>query len=643
MVFMLQSIRDHTQGWIAGIIISLLILSFALWGIHSYLEGGATNTTVVAKVDGVPITKGQLAVTYERLRREWQSQFNTNLLSETVEAALKQRALQTLIDIQVLKQGSTQQNYRISSRQVDSYLESMPEFQVNGQFSLARFQRFLSATLFTGNDFLDLIRTNLLMDQPRLGLLFTSFALPNEIATTISLVNQERDIAYVSLPNAYFLQQPFSVSTDEIQTYYKQHQEEFKTLEQVSIDYVLLSLKEVMATIHPTEAMLKNFYDENANSFAKPAVWKIQSALIPLPKNATEQDVIALQNKANDVLQKIKKQGQDFGLLTQQFPMPEDAQHRFEGWVMLNQLPSEMQKAVLASTKIGQVGLPVRMPQGFVLFKVIGYKEPIVQSFSEIKEKIKESYIRQQAEEKFADLKEKLANVSYEHPDSLQLVTKTFSLPIKTSELFTKEKGANDITSNAKIREVAFSNDVLNLQNNSDVIQVGGDTAVVLRVKSHMPSTLLPLTVVEKAISDKLKTRHADEENLQFAKDIALKLQQGTSLEHVAKEHALVWHSLGLVGRHAATQSNGDLVAVLDAAFAMPTPENKAFSYAVVKGANNYIVIALKSVKSGAIHNDHTEYTAFAEQIQNTEGLLEYLLYKQSLTNQASIVLENQK
>src|SRR5436190_15041147 len=91
---MLQSIRDRTQGWIAGIIISLLILSFALWGVHSYFMGGAVNTTV-AEVDGTEITKGQLAVAYERLRRQVQTQLNSNdQINANTDAGLKDRALQ---------------------------------------------------------------------------------------------------------------------------------------------------------------------------------------------------------------------------------------------------------------------------------------------------------------------------------------------------------------------------------------------------------------------------------------------------------------------------------------------------------------------------------------------------------------------
>ena len=49
------------------------------------------------------------------------------------------------------------------------------------------------------------------------------------------------------------------------------------------------------------------------------------------------------------------------------------------------------------------------------------------------KDKVKETYIRQHAEEKFAELRDQLADLTYEHPDSLQLASTTLNLPIQTS------------------------------------------------------------------------------------------------------------------------------------------------------------------------------------------------------------------
>lgn len=631
---MLQSIRDRTQGWIAGIIISLLILSFALWGIHSYLVGGSA-TASVATVNGVEITKSQLAVAYDRLRRQLQTQFSPNYgLPEGAEAKLKERALQTLINIQVLKQASIKQDYRVSDRQVDSLLENMPEFQVNNQFSLARFQQILSATLFTPNDFLDLLKTSLLIDQPRLGLVFTSFDLPNEVTDTIALVNQERDVRYAVFSTQSFINQINPVSHDEVEAYYNAHQNDYKTLEQVTVQYIELSVNDLMSAIHPSDSELKNFYNENSNSFASPTQWNIQAFVVPVSENATSKDATIAQNTVSELQQKLAKNG-NFSELAHQYATDNIPQ----GWLTLNKLPQELQKTVVGLTKPGQIAAPVRTSSGFVFIKALDIKQAKVEPFEQAKDKVKNAYVHQQAEEKFANLRDKLANSTYEHPDSLQPAAQTLGLTIKTSDTFTKETGGKDISTNTKIREAAFSNDVLNLQNNSDVIQLNPDTALVLRVKSHTPATLLPLTTVEKQITDILKAKSADVAAAKQISAIKEKLASGSNAEQIAQQFHFTWNNVGFITRHATKVDS----AVLNEAFAMPRPTRDInVTYSVTRVANGYAIVALSGVKDGSLNNKQGEYELFAEQIQNAMGSLEYELYKNSLMKQSSISIEAQ-
>ena len=46
-------------------------------------------------------------------------------------------------------------------------------------------------------------------------------------------------------------------------------------------------------------------------------------------------------------------------------------------------------------------------------------QEPKMHSFEQVKDKVKEAYVRQHAEEKFADIRDQLADLTYEHPESL--------------------------------------------------------------------------------------------------------------------------------------------------------------------------------------------------------------------------------
>lgn len=623
---MLQTIREHTQGWIAGTIISIIILTFALWGIHSYFVGGANNS-VVAQVNGVDITKEQLTVAYERLRRQMLIQYGASAPKD--ESVLKSRAIQALIDLEVLKQASAAQGFKISNRQVDNYLTNMPEFQVDGQFSVERFQEILSSTMMTTSEFLDLIKTSLLVDQPKLGIAFTSYALPDETKYIISLVNQERDLQYINLPLQYFLSQPITISADKVRAYYDAHQADFMTPEQVNVEYIQLSLKDLTSRITPTDTMLKNFYNENINSYTQPMEWKLTDIEVPFAANASPDDMAKAQSKADDIAQSIQK-GIDFSSLAKQNSQSLSGQ----SFMTLNQVPAEMQKTVGDLTKPGQVSAPIKTSKGFVIIKVVDIQEPKIQAFEAVQDKVKETYVHQHAEEKFAELRDQLADTTYEHPDSLQLAAKALNLAILTSETFTKDKAGRDIAQYKKVRDVAFSNDVLNLQNNSDVIQLNPETVIVLRVKSHVASTLLPLSGISKQIEDKLKTAEAEARAEKFANDLKAKLQAGADPQQVLAGTKFTWTQTGYIGRYSTKVDT----AIMDLAFRLPNPttiQNKLV-YGVTRLPNGYAIVALKSVKDGTVA-DEKQYAIFAEQVQSSEGLLEYELYKQSQTNKAKI------
>jgi peptidyl-prolyl cis-trans isomerase D len=630
---MLQSIRDRTQGWIAGIIIGLVILSFALWGIHSYIVGAA-NTDVIAKVNGVEISKRQLSAAYERLRRQVQSNMGSGSLPDNIESQLKSRALDALITLQVLKQGAIDENYKISPHQVDNYLESMPEFQVNGQFSTSRFQQLLSTTMYSPVDFLNLIETTLLVDQPRLGIILSSIALPNEINNSIALINQERDIQYLELPLDYFIKQNLPVSDADINAYYQQHQDQFKTPERVTIDYLELSIKDLIANIKPTDDVLTSFYNDNINTYTSPAQYNLNKILIPIPESATDAQVTEAQNKAQDVFDQLSK-GADFATLSKQYPAP-DSNPKTPTWVTILQLQMDLQKPISDLAKEGQVTDPIRVSNGYLIIKAEGVKPPQVQPFAQVKDQVNAAYIKQQAEEKFIELKDKLANITYEHPDSLDSAAKELGLSIQTSPSFSLDKGVSgDISDNKKVRDAAFSDDVLHSQNNSDVIQLSPDTVVVIRDKSHEPASLLPIADVRQQVTDALQKKNAEDKTVALANDIIKQLKSGTSPDQIAQQHNLVWNKEGFIGRYSTKIDS----SILFSAFRIPKPEsNKGASYATAKLPNGYAVVAVNAVRDGSTSDNKEQYDVFDEQMQNSLGMLEYKLYQNSLTAKMKIV-----
>jgi peptidyl-prolyl cis-trans isomerase D len=372
--------------------------------------------------------------------------------------------------------------------------------------------------------------------------------------------------------------------------------------------------------------MLKNFYNENINSYTQPTAWKLSSILIAVPANPSTVDWQSAQAKMSKVIESLNKGG-DFQAMARQHSQVSIP----AGMLVLNQVPADLQKATASLTTSGQLSEPIRTVQGIVLLKADDIREPKIEPFDQVKDKVREAYVRQHAEEKFAEMRDQLADLTYANPTSLQTAANDMGLVIKSSELFTKDKPGKDISQYKKIRDAAFGNEVLNLQNNSDVIQINPETVVVIRDKSHLTSKLLPLADISKQISEKLKAQESDAKAERFAEELQAQLDKGGDAAKLVAEHNFKWVSLGYVGRY----SNKVDSAIMDTAFRLPHPAANKTVYGVTRMPGGYAVVALHGVKDGSL--DDKKLSVFSEQVQNSMGFLEYSLYKDAQINKAKI------
>lgn len=608
---MLQTIREHTQGWISGTIIGLIIVSFAFWGIHSYFVGGAANTDV-ATVNGEAISRIQYINTFENLKRQYQQQFGANNPFNGNDALLKKVALKNAIEAEVMKQSAIANGYHLSDEQVTQALANIPNLQLNTELSTDQFQR---------------IYEQLLVNQPRVGIVFSSFSLPDQVKSTIALLQQQRDYDYLKISNTALKTQPGNFDNNTIEAYYNAHKKEFMTPEQVSIEYIQLSVKDVIAQIHPTNEELHTYYNENIESYKSPMQWKLQSLEFPIANTASDSDVKAAENKANAAYEALSK-GEAFAKVSQ----GNMGTLTGKEWVQTSSIPTEYQKEV-ANLKAGDITKPFKTSKGFVIIKAVAVEQAKAQTFAEAENKVRQSVVQQKAESKLAEMRERLADITYEHPESLQTASTELKLPIKSSEFFTRDKGNDELSNQKRIRDIAFSTDVLKAQNNSDVIQLNPDTLVVIRLKEYKPAKILPLSDVKSDIEAKLKDQEMAKQLDEFANSLLAKLNNGTDAQAVATDNNLTWVSQGLTTRF----DNKVDAAINETVFKLPTPDiNKKPSYGLAKLSDGYAIVRLIAVKPGSLE-DKKQYDVFAEQIQNSDGMLEYELYKQSAIKNAKI------
>lgn len=166
---------------------------------------------------------------------------------------------------------------------------------------------------------------------------------------------------------------------------------------------------------------------------------------------------------------------------------------------------------------------------------------------------------------------------------------------IQETALFNQQIGVGIATEQA-VRDSAFSSDVLE-GNNSEIIELGSERVVVVRVKEHQPATVQPLETVKQGVIQALNQKAAHEAAVGKADGLVKALNDGQSLDNLAKARGLKLEQPGFVARNDTKIP----WQIKQGIFSTVKPAEKPTVEKVDLGAQGQAVIVIKSVKEGDV------------------------------------------
>ena len=270
---MLQKINDRIQGWLAWIIISLITLTFTLFGVDYYLHSKSDHKAQ-AEVNNDIIDTHDFQMTY---RRELRVQ-NSTSMTALEEKNLKRRILDDLILNLVMLNASKSNGFGVNQKQATAAILQIPQFQSEGHFSPDRYVHSLSNAFFTPQTFEREVQQGMLLNQQRFAWVGTEFTLPTELNRFLKLYHQTRSYSYLTLPVKSFMSK-VSVSDDEVKEYYQNHKSEFLVPERVNIEYVLLSKTSLRNLVHVSDAEINKYYAENFKNSSSQTLSEVTSQI----------------------------------------------------------------------------------------------------------------------------------------------------------------------------------------------------------------------------------------------------------------------------------------------------------------------------------------------------------------------------
>lgn len=622
---MLQTFRDNTQSLVVKVIIGLIIITFALFGVES-LVGLASQPDAPVSINGSDISENQLQNAVERQRRQMLTQMGQNADPSLLdEGVIRQAVINDMVQRELMRQSTVDNNMAIAEQLLDQTIVSTPEFQTDGKFDRNRFEMVLRNVGMTPLTFRDYLRNEMLGGQDRTGFVASSFVLPNEINQLTSLDRQTRDIYLAELP----LGDPASVDVTEkeISDTYNLHQAEYQTDEMLSVNYVELNKLDLAKTIEVDEAAVNTKYENLVADFTADEARDAAHILIAIDDDTDEA---AAEQLINELSEKIANGG-DFASLAGEFS--DDPGSAADGGslgvVEKGVMVPEFEEALFALEE-GQVSSPVQTDFGYHLIKLNNIEVQAPPSLAESRAQIENELKMEQAEGLFIKRSEELDDLRFSSSD-LEEVSEILELPIQTTEFFDREGGENPLTQNPKLLVSAFSDEVLKDGENSGLIELDSNRVIVINVNEYRPVRAEELSEVKDQVRQKIAMQKLLEQRKAEGQELAQSVGDASALTGTDP-----WQIVSAVSRSDSRVSP----EVLNKLFRLATPEEGGVTTAVVETDNDKIaVIAMTAVKQNEQELADEQLQSLASFLAAQKGQQDYQSRIAQLRSEAEIEL----
>ncbi|MBC7944263.1 MAG: SurA N-terminal domain-containing protein [Burkholderiales bacterium] len=614
----------HGNRRFIQVVMVIIVLPFAFFGIESYFSQSGTST-YVASVGEHKISQQEYARALDsqqqRLREALGGRVDPALLdSPDMRAAV----LNTLIRERLLASEAAENGMTVTDAELQAAIAAIPAFQDNGKFSLGLYENFLRNQNLAAKTFEQSIEQGLLQER-LMGAYADTALVPDRVAERITRLNeQQREVSQVLVSQDQFLTE-IKLEADAAKNYYDSHEAEFQIPEQVRVEYLVLSLDKLTGQVEVSDEELQTYYREHAAEYEKPEEREASHILISAAADADEKTRAAAKAKTQQLAEQAKKDPAKFAELAKKNSQdPGSAEKSGDlGAFRRGAMVKPFEDAVFGM-KVGEIAGPVESPFGYHIIKLNAIKPGGKSSFDQVRKQIEAELKKQKAGARFAEAAENFSNMVYEQSDSLKPASEAAKLEIQTSPLISRKGAELPLLNNDKLLEALFSEDALANKRNTEAIEVAPNTLVSARVMEHKPASLRPFEDVKAEISKRLLFEEAGRRARQDAEARLAQLQKG-------EDAKLTWSPAQTISR---AKHEGFDEAALRQIFRADSTALPAYTV-ITNPEGAPVVVKISRVNDAEIGDDKRK--AVVQQLRQASGQETLLAYLASIREEADI------
>ncbi len=508
---MFEYVKSHKI--ITGIIVFLLAIPFAFFGLEYYVRSGAAGGSI-AEVDGTPISQQEFAQALqsrqEQLRQAMGGRVDQAMLDS---AEVRKAVLDALVDQQVSYRAAIDAGIRVSDAELRQVIAELPAFRENegsGAFSRALYEAALRNRGMSEQSFEALLRRDLMVGRLRTNLAASAF-VPGEVLDRIYRIrSQQREVSQAAFDPAQ-LQSNVKLEERDIEAYFDAHKEEFRVPEKIKAEYVVLSFDHIQRQVQVMPEALTAAYAERKAAMQGAEERRARHILVSVDEGASAEQKAEARKRAEALLAQARQAPASFADLAMEHS--EDPGSASEGgdlgFVPRKQMVQPFDDA-LFSMQQGEIAGPVETRYGFHVIKLESIRSTPVPTFEEMRGELEADLRKQEANKRFAEAAEEFSNLVYEQPDTLEPVADHFGIEVQTSD-WLSPMGSEDapLLNHEKVLSALFQQDAIEERRNIEATEIAPTLLLSARVIDHQPSQQRTLDAVRGEVVQRLTQEKA--------------------------------------------------------------------------------------------------------------------------------------
>jgi peptidyl-prolyl cis-trans isomerase D len=629
---MLQLLREKTTGWVAILIVLILAVPFAFFGIENYFQ--MQVPTYVAKVNKTEISQDQFRQRFEDYRSRMRQMLGDNYDARQFDTPIvKRQVLESLIDEEVLRQAAQQYGLVVSPERVQKEIAAIDAFHVEGKFDLNQYRVVLEGARMTPRGFEARMEGDLLTQTLPAAVQSSGLVTNKYLDRYLSLRDQTRSFEYLLLP-AVAPDSVGAISEDDLKAYYDSHASAYQSDETVSVEYLELDGSKLDIQEVADEDTLKARYEENKARYVQAETRLASHILVQTAPNADAEAVKAAQAKAIEVATKARAEGADFAALAKEYSDDPGSRNTGGdlGWIERGVTDASFEDA-LFSMQPG-VSDPVKSNDGWHVIWLREVRPESGKSFEQVRGELAAEYLEGERERVYSDEAAKLIDAIYRDPSTLDGAAAEMNLTVQKAGPFGRA-GAPGLFSNPDVLRAVFSDSVLLENLDSDLIELNPTHGVVVRVSEHTPAATHPFDEVRALVETAVRGERVIELGKKNLEEALTAITSLDSLKAYAQAHEIEVKTAQDVGRNGATVDP----AIAKAAFALPHPNSGGASIgsAPLLGGVNAVIALTGVISADPSKVEQSQRTALREQLSGAVASIEATELVKALRKEAKI------